>query len=102
MAERAETLFPWAEGSAGPAWTKAAAQDTLLAGGTMSLCLMGGEGKVPHQRVLGVLQMLVSWLWRKCWGWQGSLLAPGLGGCVHAQDGVLGRKMVFWELWPLV
>lgn len=68
----------------------------------MSLSLMGGGGRVPHQRVLGVLQKLVSWLWHKRWGWQGCLLAPGLGGCGHAQDDVPGRKMVFWELWPLV
>lgn len=32
----------------------------------MSLSLMGGKGRVPYQRVLGL--MLVSWLWHKHWG----------------------------------
>lgn len=40
------------------------------------LLLMGVEGKVPYQRALEALLILVFWLWHRHWGWQGFLLAP--------------------------
>jgi len=67
----------------------------------VSLSLMGGEGRVRYQRVLGGPPMPVSWLRHKQWGGGGLCRLPGWGS-VRAQGDLPGRTVNFQELWSLV